>query len=88
MTHRHRRCQTSAEAVSTLELTRSFGWNSLEAFTQHDVTELQSILLDGLEKQMVGTPLEGRLGELYEGTIEVSRRNAHPAQLTNTPPPN
>lgn len=38
--------------VSTKDLTRSFGWDSSDAFQQHDVQELARILCDRLEEKM------------------------------------
>lgn len=39
-------------AVGTTELTKSFGWDSLEAFRQHDVQEFNRVLQDNLEIKM------------------------------------
>jgi hypothetical protein len=36
----------------TTELTRSFGWTSLDSFLQHDVQEFSRVLLDKLESKM------------------------------------
>jgi ubiquitin carboxyl-terminal hydrolase 7 len=44
--------QRSPDPVSTTGLTESFGWNSAEAFVQHDAQEFERILLDGLENGM------------------------------------
>lgn len=38
--------QFSDESCSTKELTTSFGWNDRETFTQHDVQEFCTVLLD------------------------------------------
>lgn len=38
--------------VSTKDLTRSFGWDTSDAFQQHDVQELARILCDRLEEKM------------------------------------
>jgi ubiquitin carboxyl-terminal hydrolase 7 len=43
---------TSDASVGTTELTRSFGWNSLESFMQHDVQEFNRVLQDNLEGKM------------------------------------
>jgi len=43
---------TSANSVGTTELTKSFGWNSLESFMQHDVQEFNRVLQDNLEGKM------------------------------------
>ena len=48
--------QFGDHSVSTKSLTQSFGWTNLDAFTQHDVQELNRILSDKLEEKMkVGT---------------------------------
>ena len=36
----------------TTELTKSFGWNTMDAFYQHDVQELNRVLQDKLETSM------------------------------------
>jgi ubiquitin carboxyl-terminal hydrolase 47 len=44
------RLQTSPRAsVETTELTRSFGWDSSDSCTQHDVQELCRVMFDALE---------------------------------------
>ncbi|KAG5358991.1 Ubiquitin carboxyl-terminal hydrolase 21 [Yarrowia sp. C11] len=62
--------QTSNEPVSTLELTRAFGWDSADSFTQHDVQELERVLMDSLENSMKGTKVEGALTELFVGQMK------------------
>ncbi|KAI8097769.1 uncharacterized protein BX664DRAFT_86528 [Halteromyces radiatus] len=44
--------QYATEPVGTTELTKSFGWDSLDAFMQHDVQEFSRVLLDNLELKM------------------------------------
>ncbi|KAG5456866.1 MAG: ubiquitin carboxyl-terminal hydrolase like protein, partial [Olpidium bornovanus] len=44
--------QTSNTAVGTTELTKSFGWDTLDAFMQHDVQEFNRVLQDNLEGKM------------------------------------
>ncbi len=44
--------QFGSQSVSTKALTQSFGWTSMDAFTQHDVQELNRILSDKLEEKM------------------------------------
>lgn len=44
--------QYSDESVGTTELTKSFGWDSLDAFMQHDVQEFSRVLQDNLELKM------------------------------------
>ncbi|CCF60039.1 hypothetical protein KAFR_0I02600 [Kazachstania africana CBS 2517] len=62
--------QVSDEPLDTLELTRSFGWDSGDAFTQHDVQELNRILMDRLENKMKGTPVEDKLNEIFVGRMK------------------
>ena len=58
------------QAVSTKELTQSFGWDKGESFYQHDVQELSRVLIDNLESKMRGTPAEGMLARLLSGSFE------------------
>ena len=44
--------------VGTKKLTKSFGWESLDSFMQHDVQELCRVLLDNLESKMKGKRVE------------------------------
>lgn len=55
--------------VGTKKLTKSFGWESLDSFMQHDVQELCRVLLDNLESKMKGTSVEGTINELLEGKM-------------------
>ena len=62
--------QTSSQPVGTTELTKSFGWKSLDSFMQHDVQEFSRILQDKLEIKMKGTPAEGAVQALFKGTMK------------------
>jgi ubiquitin carboxyl-terminal hydrolase 7 len=62
--------QFSDSAASTHELTRSFGWDSMDAFFQHDVQELNRVLQDNLENKMKGTPAEGAIRKLFTGKMK------------------
>ena len=44
--------QFGDHSVNTKNLTQSFGWTTMDAFTQHDVQELNRILSDKLEDKM------------------------------------
>lgn len=55
--------------VGTKKLTKSFGWESLDSFMQHDVQELCRVLLDNLESKMKGTSVEGTITHLLEGKM-------------------
>ena len=57
-------------AVSTNELTSSFGWDRGQIFEQQDVQELSRILMEVLEKKMKGTLAEKTLPELFVGKMK------------------
>ncbi|KAH7815910.1 putative phosphoinositide 3kinase family, accessory domain [Monocercomonoides exilis] len=59
--------QVSKRSVSTKELTQAFGWNSYEAFEQHDVNELNRILLDRLIEKTQHTPFHDSINYLLRG---------------------
>ena len=61
---------TSQYPVGTMELTKSFGWDSSDAFTQHDVQELNRILMDKLETAMKGTAIENSLNDIFVGKMK------------------
>ncbi len=44
--------QFGNRAVSTQDLTKSFGWDSTGAFMQEDVHEFNKILMEALETKM------------------------------------
>lgn len=44
--------QFGETSVSTKDLTKSFGWDSYDAFMQHDVQELNRVLQEKLEDKM------------------------------------
>lgn len=62
--------QTSDQPVGTTELTKSFGWKSLDSFMQHDVQEFNRVLQDKLESKMKGTPAEGAINKLFMGKMK------------------
>ncbi|KAG0165848.1 hypothetical protein DFQ28_005241 [Apophysomyces sp. BC1034] len=57
-------------SVGTTELTKSFGWDSLEAFMQHDVQEFNRVLQDNLEAKMKDTPADGAIKKLFVGKMK------------------
>jgi ubiquitin carboxyl-terminal hydrolase 7 len=59
--------QTHGEAVGTIELTRSFGWETQDIFAQQDVQELNRILMENLENKMKGTEVENLLNKMFVG---------------------
>ncbi|KAJ2597215.1 ubiquitin-specific protease ubp15 [Coemansia sp. RSA 1721] len=62
--------ENSKEPVDTTELTKSFGWDSLESFMQHDVQEFNRVLQDSLETKMKGTVVDGAIAKLFEGKMK------------------
>ncbi|KAG2213843.1 hypothetical protein INT47_001112 [Mucor saturninus] len=62
--------QFSKTAVSTIELTTSFGWNSIDSFMQHDVQEFNRLLQDSIEKKMRGTPANDSIKQLFVGRMK------------------
>lgn len=62
--------QTSPRtAVETTDLTRSFGWDSSEAWQQHDIQELCRVMFDALEQEFKGTEQADLINRLYQGNV-------------------
>lgn len=55
--------------VGTRKLTKSFGWDAVDSFLQHDVQELCRVLLDNLESKMANTAVEGTIPNLFKGKM-------------------
>lgn len=62
--------QTSTQAVSTNELTKSFGWEARHIFEQQDVQELSRKLMERMEEKMKGTKVQHVLPELFRGKLK------------------
>ncbi|KAJ3051463.1 hypothetical protein HK097_007526 [Rhizophlyctis rosea] len=62
--------QFSDNPVDTRELTKSFGWDTLDSFMQHDVQEFNRVLQDNLESKMKGTKAEGAISRLFVGKMK------------------
>jgi len=58
-----------AHWLSTGRLTEAFNWGAEEATVQHDVQELTRILLDVLEKQLVGTSGAELVSTVFGGKL-------------------
>jgi len=50
--------QTCDKPVATKTLTRSFGWENLDSFMQHDVQEFSRVLLDKLDSKVSARHVE------------------------------
>ena len=48
-------------------MTKSFGWETLDTFMQHDAQEVLRVLLDKLELKWKGTCVQGIIPKLIEG---------------------
>ncbi|KAL8822613.1 MAG: hypothetical protein Q9191_006654, partial [Dirinaria sp. TL-2023a] len=62
--------QTNEDAVSTQELTGSFGWETKHIFEQQDVQELSRILMERMEERMKGTEAENALPRMFVGKMK------------------
>ena len=62
--------QSSESAVSTQELTQSFGWETKHIFEQQDVQELSRILMERMEERMKGTDAENALAKMFVGKMK------------------
>ncbi len=55
------------EALSTEDLTASFGWQGRDQVIQHDVQELNRVLFTAIEKSLAGTAGQRIVSDLYRG---------------------
>lgn len=53
------------ESISTQDLTQSFGWQSNQLGQQHDVAELNRILIDAIGRSLKGTSAANLVSDLY-----------------------
>uniref|UniRef100_A0A8C7Y2Z6 Ubiquitin carboxyl-terminal hydrolase 47 n=1 Tax=Oryzias sinensis TaxID=183150 RepID=A0A8C7Y2Z6_9TELE len=53
-----------------LDVTRSFGWDSSEAWQQHDVQELCRVMFDALEQKWKQTEQADLINQLYQGKLK------------------
>ncbi|KAK9819401.1 hypothetical protein WJX81_005916 [Elliptochloris bilobata] len=61
--------QFTDTCVSTKDLTKSFGWDTVESFMQHDIQELNRVLTDKLDEKMKWTKVESTIKNLFEGSF-------------------
>nr|AAI46750.1 Zgc:165650 protein [Danio rerio] len=63
--------QTSKKRdIETTDVTRSFGWDSSEAWQQHDVQELCRVMFDALEQKWKQTEQADLINQLYQGKLK------------------
>ncbi|CAB5149192.1 unnamed protein product [Rhizophagus irregularis] len=62
--------QTSNTPVGTTELTKSFGWDLIDSFIEHDVQEFNRVLQDNIEGKMRGTKADGAITKLFVGKMK------------------
>ncbi|KYQ88273.1 peptidase C19 family protein [Tieghemostelium lacteum] len=55
-------------AISTEDLTKSFGWTDNQSLYQHDIHELNRILFDAIEHSIKNTKIEDIFNQLYKGS--------------------
>jgi len=60
---------TDEPSIGTTNLTRSFGWDSSEAWQQHDIQELCRVMFDALEHKFKNTDQSDLISRLYEGKM-------------------
>ncbi|PAA79669.1 hypothetical protein BOX15_Mlig014224g3, partial [Macrostomum lignano] len=76
---------SNREALSTRELTRSFGWDQMEHADQHDVQELNRLLFSALEDSLAGVkgaPYEG-IAKQIRGSFRTSIRCSECGHASN-----
>ncbi|XP_018012833.1 ubiquitin carboxyl-terminal hydrolase 47 isoform X3 [Hyalella azteca] len=57
-------------AVETTSLTKSFGWDSSEAWQQHDIQELCRVMFEALEQSFANTDQANLIDTLYQGKMK------------------
>lgn len=59
----------SSQAVGTLELTKSFGWERSDGYRQQDAQELMRVLFEALSISLAGSPFASLVSDLFEGRM-------------------
>ena len=60
--------ESSEVPCSTVDLTRSFGWDDVEGFVQHDIQEFMRVLLESIEKNMKDKDKD-QIAKLFKGKV-------------------
>lgn len=71
--------QFGENSVSTKDLTKSFGWDTMDSFMQHDVQELNRVLCDNLEEKMKVSCTVARPVMLFATSVSRVARDETPA---------
>lgn len=58
-----------SRTITTIELTKAFGWSAQEAAVQHDVQELMQQLFDSLETALKDTPQRNLIRDMFGGLM-------------------
>lgn len=57
------------QSISTNDLTESFGWNHAQVNQQHDISEMNRILMRALSKSLVKTSHEHLVSDIFKGAL-------------------
>lgn len=60
---------STVKAVGTQDLTRSFGWAQGAGLQQHDVSELNRLLLDAIERSLIDTRGTDLVSRIFRGVV-------------------
>lgn len=60
--------EMSPDAVSTEDLTRSFGWNEAETNVQHDIEEFSRVLMESIKEKLKDTSEASEIEKMFTGT--------------------
>ncbi|EJD38170.1 cysteine proteinase [Auricularia subglabra TFB-10046 SS5] len=71
------RMQSSSGTVTTTELTKTFGWRAIDAFTPRDVFDFIRMLQERLEQDCKNTTSEGQIERMSYVKCETTRECAH-----------
>lgn len=74
--------QFGDSSVSTKDLTKSFGWDTYDAFMQHDVQELNRVLQEKLEDKMKVCPGFNHCKNLGPDSVEPAMSSYERCQET------
>jgi hypothetical protein len=60
-----------SSSIKTEALTRSFGWDNIDTFQQHDAGEFFKVLFDALETTLSSSQYERMVNKLYRCNLKV-----------------